>query len=48
MREKVRQFDKEGRSKVNGSFVMSVKYKKRILCVFELAESEVISIENSQ
>lgn len=48
LREKVRKFDEEGRSKVNCSFVMRVKYKKGILCIFELAESEVVSIENSQ
>lgn len=48
LRYKVRKLDEEGRRKVNSSIFMCIKYKKRILCVFELVESEIISTENSQ
>ena len=33
---------------MNGCFIVGVKCEKGILCTFELAESEVITVENSQ
>lgn len=46
--EEVGKFVEEGLCKVLGCFVVSIDSKKGILCSFELAEGEVISIEHSQ